>query len=81
MLLRTAERQSPWVTFWAVVRQPGVILLTWPTNSQGYALQQNTDLNRANWVAAFEAISPAGTNYQSTIQTANGPRFFRLQHP
>ena len=63
------------------VRQPGVLLLAWPTNFPGYTLQQNTDLNTANWVAALEAVSPAGTNYQSTIQTTNGPRFFRLQHP
>ena len=63
------------------VRQPGVIVLTWPTNFPGYTLQQNTDLNTANWVAALETVSPAGTNYQSTIQTTNGPRFFRLQHP
>lgn len=64
-----------------VVRQPGAIVLTWPTNFQDYTLQQNTDLNTANWVAPPEATSPAGTNYQSTLQTTNGPRFFRLQHP
>jgi len=61
-----------------VGRQPGALLLAWPTNSSGYTLQQNINLNTANWTTAAETVSTAGTNYQAAIQTTNGPRFFRL---
>lgn len=63
------------------IRQPEALLLAWPTNFLGYTLQQNTSLNPANWTTAAETVSTAGTNYHATIQTTNGPRFFRLQHP
>ena len=63
------------------VRQPTSFLLTWPTNFDGFTLQQSSDPNALNWIAALERVTPAGTNYQATIETTNGPRFFRLSHP
>lgn len=62
----------------SVTSQPTALLLVWPTNFSGYTLQQNTDLNTANWVAAAGAITTSGTNYQTTIPTTNTSRFFRL---
>jgi hypothetical protein len=59
-------------------KQGAALLLTWPTSFSGFALQQNTNLNSANWTAAAEPISTVGNNYQAVIQTTNGPRFFRL---
>ena len=65
----------------SLVRQPQALVLAWPTNFSGFTLQQNSDLRTTNWSKAAEAVSPVGTNYQSTILTTNGPRFFRLMHP
>jgi hypothetical protein len=62
-------------------RQPTILRLTWPTNFTGYTLQQNTSLNTANWTTAPEPVNPVGANYQATIPTTNGSRFFRLRHP
>jgi hypothetical protein len=62
----------------SVTTQGGALVLTWPTSFPGFTLQQNTNLNSANWTAAAKAISTVGNNYQAVIQTTNGPRFFRL---
>ena len=62
----------------SVTRQPTAFLLAWSTNFPGYTPQQNTNLSTTNWTKAAETVSTAGTNYQATIQTTNGPRLFRL---
>jgi hypothetical protein len=61
--------------------QPNTLLLAWPTNFPGFTLQQNSDLKTTNWGKASEMVATAGANYQATILTTNGPRFFRLMHP
>lgn len=58
--------------------QPGVIVVTWPTNFTGFVLQQNANLATTNWMPATTGVSIGGTNYQANIPTTNGPRFFRL---
>ena len=60
--------------------QAHTLAISWLTNFSGYVLQQSSDLRGANWVPAAEAVSIVGSNYQATINTTNGPRFFRLQH-
>ena len=60
------------------VPQPGGFVLTWPTNFVGFSLQQNASLGTPNWLGAVEAVTTVGTNYQASIQTTNGARFFRL---
>lgn len=62
-------------------RQPNALVLSWLTNFQGYLLQQNTNLQTTNWTAATESVSRNGVNFQATVQTTNGPRFFRLVSP
>jgi hypothetical protein len=58
--------------------KPNALVLAWPTNFAGFTLQQIFDLKTTNWGTAAEAVSTVGTNYQATIPTTNGPRFFRL---
>ena len=57
------------------------VRLSWPTNSAGFTLQQNSSLNTTNWTTATNAISIVGTNYQATNPTVGGPRLFRLIYP
>ena len=64
-----------------VASPPGSMLLAWPTNFSGYALQQNTDLHTTNWTVVAEVVNPLGNNYQANVQTTNSFRFFRLSHP
>ena len=61
--------------------QPHSLVITWLTNFSGYVLQQNASLRTTNWGNAAETVSNVGAYYQATLQTTNGPRFFRLMHP
>jgi len=61
--------------------QPHALVLTWPTNFQGFTLQQSSNQRTTNWSNAAETVSTSGTNYQATLLTTNGPRFFRLTKP
>jgi len=60
---------------------PDSLIIAWPTNFDGYLLQENTNLTTTKWVNSAETISIVGEQYQARIQTTNGPRFFRLTHP
>jgi hypothetical protein len=55
--------------------------LSWPTNSTGFTVQQNSNLAITNWVNATDAVNIVNANYQASIPTTNGTRFFRLGHP
>ncbi len=57
------------------------MLLSWPSLSAGFKLQQNADLTIDNWVTL--SVNPAadGTNRTVTITPAVGNRFFRLKYP
>jgi hypothetical protein len=61
--------------------QTNTALLSWPTNSVGFALQQNSDLTTTNWVNVTNSISLAGTNNQVIAEPFDGCNFFRLVHP
>jgi hypothetical protein len=61
--------------------QANTLAITWPTNFSGFALQQNSDAATTNWVAATNAVSVGGTNYQANIPTTSAASFFRLRHP
>ena len=81
--------------FWALyaVQTPGGPLLTifgtitntavvsWPSPSAGWVLQQNTNLNTTNWVTPSESIADDGTNKFITVNPPTGRRFYRLHKP
>ena len=81
--------------FWSlfVVQTPGAPLLTirltstnnalvsWPSLSTGFTLQQNSDLNKTNWVTAPQAVSDNGTNRFILVNPPAGNRFYRLFKP
>jgi hypothetical protein len=82
--------------FWsllAVVQTPDAPLLTimltatntaiisWPSPSPGFNLQQNGDLNTTNWVAPSETVADNGTIKYIIVSLPNGSRFYRLFKP
>jgi len=81
--------------FWSLlaVQTPGAPLLTirltttntalvsWPSPSTGFTLQQNADLNTTNWVAAPQSVSDNGTNKVILVNPPAGNRFYRLFKP
>jgi hypothetical protein len=60
---------------------PGQRLLRWPTNDDGFVLEENTSMNPAGWVTSTNVASIVGTNYQINYPMTGGARFYRLRHP
>ena len=81
--------------FWSLfaVQTPGAPLLTirltttntavvsWPSPSTGFLLQQNADLNTANWVTVPQSVSDNGTIKFTLVNPPVGNRFYRLFKP
>jgi len=56
------------------------VMISWPSPSTGFALQQNTNLNTTNWVTPIETITDNGTNKFIIVNPLTN-RFFRLLGP
>lgn len=54
------------------------LILSWPTQSVSYAVQQSADITTPMWVTLTNAPVVAGSNNQITIPEPSGTRFFRL---
>lgn len=81
--------------FWSLlaVQTPGAPLLaihltganaavvSWPSSSAGFLLQQNDDLNTPNWVTAPQSVSDNGTIKFILVNPSSGNRFYRLFKP
>jgi hypothetical protein len=56
----------------------------WPSSSQGFVLQQNTNLNNATisgWVNAPQPVTDDGTSKFVIVNPPTGNRFYRLFRP
>ena len=56
----------------------------WPSSSEGFALQQNTNLNNVSisgWVSAPQTVTDDGTTKSVIVNPATGNRFYRLFKP
>lgn len=54
------------------------LLFTWPTNITSYSLQENSDLNMANWTTLTNATAVVGSQIQVTITKPQSTMFYRL---
>ena|SRR5579859_1072542 len=80
--------------FWALyaIQSPGApllsisktatntVLISWPSPSTGFILQQKSSLTTSNWVTAPETPVDNGTNVSVIINPPAGTFFFRLKH-
>ncbi len=57
------------------------VMISWPSPSTGFSLQQNTSLETANWTTPTETITDDGTNKFIIVSPPVGNRFFRLISP
>ena len=60
---------------------PNMAMVSWPSPSAGFVLQQNASLATPNWVAPSEPINDDGTNRFIIVNPSSGNRFYRLSHP
>ena len=56
-------------------------VITWPSPSQGWSLQENLDLNTTNWVTPSEPVNEGGPNKFIIVNPPTGNRFYRLSKP
>jgi hypothetical protein len=61
--------------------QTNTVVISWPSPSTGFSLQQNSDLNTATWSAPPETITDNGTNKFIIVNPPTGNRFYRLSKP
>ena len=64
----------------SVAQSNGFAIISWPSPSTGFALQQNTNLNTTNWVTPSETITDNGTNKFIIVNPLTN-RFYRLRRP
>ena len=81
--------------FWSLfaVQMPGAPLLSirltitntalvsWPSPSVAFILQQNINLNTTNWTTAPQSVSDNGTDKFIIVNPPTGNRFYRLFKP
>ncbi len=81
--------------FWSlivVVQTPGAPLLTitpsgenvvisWPSPSTGFSLQQNSDLSTTNWTSFPGPVGDDGTTKRVTNSPPTANKYFRLVNP
>jgi hypothetical protein len=56
-------------------------VISWPSASTGFALQQNGQLGTSNWVATGQTLNDNGTNKFVIVNPPSGNRYYRLFKP
>ena len=64
-----------------ITRSNNVVIVSWPSPSTGFSLQQNNQLNTTNWVTPTETVNDTGTIKFITVDHPVGSRFYRLFKP
>ena len=57
------------------------VVVSWPSRSTGWNLEQNTDVNTTSWASPPETINDDGTNKFIIVNPPTGSRFLRLRRP
>jgi len=76
-----AAVQTPGAPLLTITRNtpPATVTILWPSPSTGFGLQQNPDLNPANWVTVPPTNSDNGTIKSIVVPAGPGSRFYRLK--
>jgi uncharacterized membrane protein len=74
--IATIDRPQPRL----VIQCNGVnCVLSWPTNANGFALQQCSNLSITNWTAASNAPTVVGNQFNVTNMISSSTAYFRLK--
>jgi len=57
------------------------IVLSWPTNTTGFGLQQNSALGSSNWSIVTSPVSIVDDRNQVVVKPDNRANFYRLKSP
>jgi hypothetical protein len=70
---------APWLRILLTATNTAVI--SWPSASTGFTLQQNSQLGTSNWIAAGQTVNDNGTNKFIIVNPPAGNRYYRLFKP
>ena len=71
--------QTPGAPLLTVTHSGNSVMISWPSPSTDFVLQQNSDLTTTNWSTTSLIISDNGTNKSIFITSPSGNLFFRLK--
>jgi hypothetical protein len=71
--------QTPGAPLLTITPSGSNVIISWPSPSSGFGLQENPDLNPATWSAVPATNNDSGTVKSITIPAAPGNRFYRLK--
>ena len=57
------------------------MVVTWPSSSTYFTLQQNSDLTTTGWMKVTNFVGTAGDEYQVILSPASSGQFYRLKYP
>jgi hypothetical protein len=73
--------QTPGAPLLTITRSGANVIVSWPSPSTGFLLQQNTNLATTNWTSFPGPVGDDGTTKRATNSPATGNKFFRLISP
>lgn len=73
-----AAIQTPGAPLLTITPSGANVIISWPSPSSGSGLQENLDLNPANWSAVPSTNNDNGTIKSITVPARPGNRFYRL---
>jgi hypothetical protein len=74
-------RELPSAPLLSIARSNALVIVSWPSPSTGFVLQQNTDLNPANWTTPSESVTDNSTIRFIIVNPPTGNRYYRLFKP
>jgi hypothetical protein len=74
--------QTPGAPLLAIsLTSTNTLMVSWPSPSTGFGLQQNTNLNTTNWTTPSETVNDNATNKFIIVNPPTGNRYYRLFKP
>ena len=70
---------APWLTITRTITNS--VIISWPSPSTDWTLQQHTNLSTTNWVGVATTPNDDGNTKSVTVAPLLGNRFYRLKKP
>lgn len=73
--------QTPGAPLLTITRSGANVIVSWPSPSAGFSLQQNPDLATTDWTSFVGPVGDDGTTKSVTNSPPTGNKYFRLVYP
>ena len=74
-----AAAQTAGAPLLTIIRSGSSVIVSWPSPSSGFVLQENTSLGNTNWTNVAQSPTDNGTTKSVTVTPPIGNRFYRLK--